>query len=330
MKTLSAIVVLLVLCVPAGQSLSQTGGDSASTSAAHVVEAQLISFGEQGLRVRSATGEEEFFPLDDLQAYRLMNGRLEVRHISGGIMALPPEALGDSTDLQEGQWKMLSLDGLDAQYVNVEVVDDGGEIRLRTLNGKDEYEISELVAYRVKNDRIQMRHESGIVLMISEKIAGETAATSSGKWQKISGDDLARRKALFPGVRRSQKAAASMEKELKKVFGDVPMGLIALGLACLVVNLAFFICFGLLICSMFLNGEITTGLVCTALTCVTGLGPLVGLYYGWTNCQAWRIQKLMVAWSILWVIGIALNIVLWATLPDILMQMDPGFADCRV
>ena len=258
-----------------------------------------------------------------------MNGRLEVRHISGGIMALPPEALGDSTALKEGQWKMLSLDGLDAQYVNVEVVDDD-EIRFRTLDGKDEYEMSELVAYRVKNDRIQMRHESGIVLMISEKIAGETAATSSGKWQNISGDDLARRKALFPGARRSQKAAASMEKELKKVFGDVPMGLIALGLACLVVNLAFFICFAVLICAMFLNGEITTGLVCTALTCVTGLGPLVGLYYGWTNCQAWRIQKLMVAWSILWVIGFALNIVLWATLPDMLMQIDPGLADCRM
>ena len=53
---------------------------------------------------------------------------------------------------------------------------------------------------------------------------------------------------------------------------------------------------------------------------------MMGLYYGWRNCQAWRIQKLMIVWSVLWVIGIALNVILWVTLPDLLIQMDPRFA----
>ena len=327
MKTLSAIVILLVLHVPARQCMSQAGGDSPGTSAADVVEVELISFSERGLRVRSAAGEEELLPLDDLQAYRLMNGRLEVKHISGRVMVLPPEALGDSTALKEGQWHMLSLGGVDAQYADVEVVGrDDEEIRLRTLDGEHEYELSELVSYRVKDGRVQIRHESGMVLVVSKEITDGAAATASGKWQNISGDDSARRKALFPGVRRSREVASSMEKELEKVFGDIPMSLIALGLACLVVDLAFMICFGLVICAMFLNGEITSGLICIALTCVMGFGPLIGLYYGWANCQAWRIQKLMVAWSVVWVIGIALNIILWTTIPDILMQMDPGLA----
>ena len=331
MKTLSAIVILLILYVPARQCMSQTGGgDSAGTSAEHVVEVELISFGKQGLRVRSAAGEEELFPLDDLQAYRLVNGKLEVKHISGRVMVLPAEALGDSTALKEGRWHILSPGGMDAQYARVEVVDrDDEEICLRTLDGEHEYELSELMAYRVKNGKVQIRIESGVVLVVSQEIAGKAGATTSGKWRNISGDDSARRKTLFPGITRSQEVASSMEKEIEEVFGDIPMSLIALGLACLVVNVAFVICFGLVICAMFLNGEITSGLVCIALTCVMGGGPLIGLYYGWTNCQAWRIQKLMVVWSILWVIGIALNIVMWATLPDLLMQMDPKFAGCQ-
>ena len=334
MKTLSAIVILLVLYVPARQCMSQTGGDSASPSAEHIVEAELISFGEGGLRVRSAAGEEELFPLDDLQAYRLMNGKLEVKHISGKVMALPPEALGDSTALKEGQWNMLSLEGVDAQYVDVEVVGrDDNELRLRTLDGKHEYEISELIAYRVKGGRVQIRHESGIVLVTPLEIADKAVPTTGGKWRNISGENSARREALFPGSRRRRAAASSFAKEWEKAFGklpdEIPTGLIALGLACLVVDIAFLICFGLVICAMFLNGEITTGLVCIAFTCVVGGGPIMGLYYGWRNCQAWRIQKLMIVWSVLWVIGIALNIILWITLPDLLMQMDPRFAGGR-
>ena len=325
MKTLSAIVILLILYLPARQCMSQTGGDSANTSAVDVVEAELIGFSKHGLRVRSAAGAEELFPLDDLQAYRLVDGRLEVKHISGRVMALPPEALGDSTSLKEGQWQMLSLDGVDARYVDVEVVgrDSDDEIRLRTLDGEHEYEIGELVAYRVKGGKVQIKHESGIVLVTRLEIVSEAARTAGGKWRNISGENSARREALFPGSRRRQGAVSSMEKELEEIFGEIPLSLIALGLACLVVNIALLICFGLVICAMFLNGEITTGLVCTALTCVTGSGPLLGLYYGWRNCQAWRIQKLMIVWSVLWVIGIALNIILWVSLPDLLMQLDP-------
>lgn len=329
MKTLSTIAILLVLHVPASRCMSQTEGDSAGRSATHVVEAELISFGEQGLRVRSSAGAEELIPLEDLQAYRLMNGRLEVKHISGRLVVLPAEALGDSTALKEGQWKILSLDGVGHRYANVEVVDcDGEVVNLKTLDGQHEYQLSELTAYRVQNGKVEVKHESGIVLLISQEIADEDAK-SSGQWQILSGDDTARYDALFRGTRRGREAVSSFWKEIEKEFGDIPAGLIGLLLAGIVVDIAFFICFGLLICAMFLNGEVTTGLVCIGLTCITGLGPLAGLYYGWSNCQAWRVQKLMVVWSVLWVIGIALNVVVIATLPELLMQMNPQFAGCQ-
>ena len=325
MKPLSLIVILLVLHLPARQCMSQMGGDSAATAAAHVVEAELISFGEHGLRIRSAAGEE-LLPLDDLQAYRLRNGRLEVKHISGKVMVLPPEALGDSTALREGKWKMLSLEGVDARYTDVEVVARGGEeICFRTSDGEHEYELSELTAYRVRNGKVEIKHESGVVLLVSREIA-DKAAKSSGQWRNLSGDNSARYNALFRGTRRSREVASSIGKEFEEVFGDIPSGWVALMLATMVVNIAGFICFGLVVCAMFLNGEVTSGLVCIGLTCVTGLGPLTGLYWGWANCQAWRIQKLMVVWSVLWVIGIALNVIFFVTLPDLLSHSE--FAGC--
>ena len=326
MKNLAAIVILTAMCLPAENCMSQTQEDSSHSTGADVVQAELISFGEQGLRVRSAAGDEEFFPLDDLQAYRLKDGRLQVKHVSGRVIALPSEALGDSAVLQDGEWRMLSLRGVDARYVDVDVVDRYKEtVHLRSRDGEHEYQIDELAAYRVKDGKIQVKHESGIVLVISQEIAAKRSP-ASGEWRNISGKNSAHREALFPGSRRKRGAVSSMEAELEKALGDIPVGLVALGIACLVVDIAFMICFGLVICTMFLNGEITTGLICVALTCVIGCGPMVGLYYGWSNCQAWRIQKLMIAWSVLWVIGIALNIILWTTLPDLLMQMDPRFA----
>ncbi len=329
MKNLAIIVILTAICLPAEKCMSQTEGDSTKSAKAALVEAELISFGEAGLRVRSAAGEEQLFPLDDLQAYRLKEGRLQVKHASGRVISLPPEALGDSAVLREGEWRMISLSGADARGIEVDVIDRGKEtVRLRTCDGPEEYEIDDLVSYRVRDDRIQVKHTSGMVLVIAQNIANKDVPASS-EWKNISGENAAQREALFPGSKRRGKALSDFEKEMKKAFGDVPMSLIWLGIACLVVDIAFLICFGLVICTMLLNGEITTGLLCVVFTCVIGGGPLMGLYYGWSNCQAWRIQKLMIVWSVLWVVGLALNVIVWVTLPDLLAQIDPRFAGCQ-
>lgn len=84
------------------------------------------------------------------------------------------------------------------------------------------------------------------------------------------------------------------------------MEMLLLGLS-VVIGIGSLICFIMVLVAMFQNGANGLGIACAVLI-LCGIGPLIALIAGWINAKAWRIEKLMLIWTVLIVAGIILNI----------------------
>jgi hypothetical protein len=85
------------------------------------------------------------------------------------------------------------------------------------------------------------------------------------------------------------------------------MAFVIMGLQVL-LGLVSLVCLILVLVKMFQNGQTGLGVVCIVL-CLCGIGVLVTFIVGWVNANRWGIMNVMIAWTIVIVIGILLNLV---------------------
>ena len=67
------------------------------------------------------------------------------------------------------------------------------------------------------------------------------------------------------------------------------------------------VCFILVVIEMFKRGRTAMGVLCLVSLLVCGVGMLAVFIIGWINARAWNIQNIMIAWTVLIVLGIAAN-----------------------
>ena len=90
-----------------------------------------------------------------------------------------------------------------------------------------------------------------------------------------------------------------------------------IGILQLIVGIGSLICFILVLVQMFQHGETGLGVLCIVLVFLCGIGGLVAFIVGWLRANRWAINNLMVAWTVLCVVGIVLGVVRFPALPAI-------------
>jgi len=65
----------------------------------------------------------------------------------------------------------------------------------------------------------------------------------------------------------------------------------------LLLLLASFACYVLVVAQMFRRGRKAWGIVCIILVFALGVGYLVAFVYGWINCRRRRLRRLMTVWT---------------------------------
>jgi len=91
------------------------------------------------------------------------------------------------------------------------------------------------------------------------------------------------------------------------------MGMILgiVGLIALIVNL---VCFVMILIKMFQTDDTTMGIVCIATFFLCfGIGGLIAFVMGWINVAKYNAQQLMTAWTVAFVLSLALNVASFAT-----------------
>lgn len=77
----------------------------------------------------------------------------------------------------------------------------------------------------------------------------------------------------------------------------------------LMLSLAQFVCLVLVIVEMFKRGETALGAVCIVLAFCSGIGTLIAFIYGWIKAGEWGLRKVMLTWTICFVINLVLVLV---------------------
>lgn len=83
-----------------------------------------------------------------------------------------------------------------------------------------------------------------------------------------------------------------------------------LNLLAFCLGIGSLVCFILVLIKMFQNNETTMGIVCIVTLLLCGLGGLIAFILGWINVSTWRIQQIMMIWTLCVVVGILLNVLL--------------------
>ena len=73
-----------------------------------------------------------------------------------------------------------------------------------------------------------------------------------------------------------------------------------------ILGLIQLMCLVAVIVKMFQNGETGMGIACLTLSLCTGIGALVAFVYGWVKASQWGLQKVMVTWTICFVLNFIL------------------------
>ena len=81
------------------------------------------------------------------------------------------------------------------------------------------------------------------------------------------------------------------------------------------VGVASLVCFVLVLIKMFQHNQTALGITCIVLIFVCGIGGLVAFIMGWVNVKAWKIDKVMIAWTVSIVVGMALGLAGGFTMP---------------
>ncbi len=79
-------------------------------------------------------------------------------------------------------------------------------------------------------------------------------------------------------------------------------GFILLQLFQVVIGIGSLVCFVMVLIQMFQRGQTGLGIASIVLS-LCGIGPLIAFVYGWIKASEWGIQKLMLAWTGLIVVG---------------------------
>lgn len=95
-----------------------------------------------------------------------------------------------------------------------------------------------------------------------------------------------------------------------------------LGIVNNILGLIALICYILVIVKMFQHGQ--TGL---AVVCIIGLfcfiGYLVAFIYGWVKANDWKIQPVMLVWTVVFIINIALGGYIYSTAQPVVVVPNP-------
>jgi hypothetical protein len=90
----------------------------------------------------------------------------------------------------------------------------------------------------------------------------------------------------------------------------VPAG--PLGIVSVILNIVSLVCFILVLVKMFQHGQTGLG-IATAVTALCGIGFLIAFVYGWVKSAEWNLKTVMLAWTAVVVISIALSVYISST-----------------
>ena len=79
------------------------------------------------------------------------------------------------------------------------------------------------------------------------------------------------------------------------------------------VGIGELVCLILVLIKMFQAGEQTMGIICIVLTLCCGIGGLVTFIYGWINATKWDIKNVMWIWTALFIAGLVLYAIAFAS-----------------
>ena len=70
-----------------------------------------------------------------------------------------------------------------------------------------------------------------------------------------------------------------------------------------VAGLATLVCFILVVIAMFQHQQTGLGIICIVLA-FCAIGVVIAFVYGWMKSSEWRLQNVMIIWTIAWLIGL--------------------------
>ena len=82
-----------------------------------------------------------------------------------------------------------------------------------------------------------------------------------------------------------------------------------------VIGLIAFVCYILVIVKMFQHNQTGLAIACIVGLCVCGIGYLVAFIMGWMKSGEWNLKTVMLIWTVVLVINIALGIYVGSTMP---------------
>jgi hypothetical protein len=82
------------------------------------------------------------------------------------------------------------------------------------------------------------------------------------------------------------------------------------------------VCFVLVVIQMFNRGQTVLAIASIVLIFCCGIGGLIVFIVGWINATKWNIKNIMIVWTILVVIGIAMNFVMPIGMPQQFLNMQ--------
>src|SRR4051794_38064392 len=100
-------------------------------------------------------------------------------------------------------------------------------------------------------------------------------------------------------------------------FAGGPLGIVG-GLA----GLVGLVCFILILIKMFQNGQTVLGIIC-AVGLLCGIGYLIAFVYGWMKSGDWKVQPVMLAWTVAIIVQIAITAYLSTTGPVVVVTFIP-------
>jgi len=76
-----------------------------------------------------------------------------------------------------------------------------------------------------------------------------------------------------------------------------------------ILGIIWLVCFILVVVKMFQSGQTALGVI-TIITMFCGVGFLIAFIYGWVKARDWNIRPVMLTWTVVIILDIALSFVL--------------------
>jgi hypothetical protein len=85
-------------------------------------------------------------------------------------------------------------------------------------------------------------------------------------------------------------------------------------------GLGALVCFIMVVVKMFQHGQTAIGVTVIVTVFCCGLGSLIAFIYGWTKASAWRMQNLMIAYTVCFLINIGVTIWIAPQIMQVIQQ----------